>query len=105
MLRNLLSNAFEAVGDLPPGQARVALGASPDPGGQVAIEVTDNGQGVPAALRDNIFEPFMSTKSSGLGLGLAISRAIAEAHGGSLSVELGGRGCFRLRLPVASAGR
>lgn len=105
VLRNLLSNAFEAVGDLPPGQAKVALGANPDPGGLVAIEVTDSGQGVPAAIRDTIFEPFMSTKSSGLGLGLAISRAIAEAHGGSLSVELGDRGCFRLRLPVASAGR
>ena len=81
------------------------MGACADAGGQVAIEVIDSGHGVPATLRDNIFEPFMSTKSSGLGLGLAISRAIAEAHGGSLSVELGGRGCFRLRLPVASAGR
>jgi signal transduction histidine kinase len=99
VLRNLLANAFEAVADLRGARAKVVLSAA-DQGGCLVIEVADSGPGVPTALAEQIFEPFASTKSSGLGLGLAISRAIAEAHGGSLTAEIGKRGCFRLTLPL-----
>jgi len=100
VLRNLLANAFEAVAEAPNTRASVILGADVGRGGDLAIEVADNGPGISTALAEQIFEPFASTKSSGLGLGLAISRAIAEAHGGSLTADIGGRGCFRLTLPL-----
>jgi len=59
--------------------------------------VADNGPGIDPARRENVFEPFVSGKSSGMGLGLAVSRAIAEAHGGSLEARSGGE--FHLVLP------
>lgn len=100
VLRNLLANAFEAVAENRGTRATVVLNAEVDDGKHIVIEISDSGPGVPTALAHQIFEPFASTKSSGLGLGLAISRSIAEAHGGTLTVDVGGRGCFRLVLPV-----
>jgi signal transduction histidine kinase len=100
VLRNLLANAFDAVAETHEARASVALSAQADPGGHLVIEVADNGPGVSTALVEQIFEPFASTKSSGLGLGLAISRAIAEAHGGSLTADIGSGGRFRLILPL-----
>jgi signal transduction histidine kinase len=55
---------------------------------------------VPEARRGALFEPFESGKPSGMGLGLAVSRAIAEAHGGRLEAGFGPHGEFHLRLPV-----
>ena len=68
-------------------------------GDRICIRVEDSGPGLTGDAVSRLFEPFNSTKSSGLGLGLAISRAIAEAHGGNLWAEVGARGVFRLRLP------
>ena len=69
------------------------------------IEVLDKGPGLPANPEIDIFEPFVSTKDTGLGLGLSISRQIAEAHGGVLvaSNRPEGGAVFRLRLPVEGA--
>ncbi|MGC3968121.1 MAG: HAMP domain-containing sensor histidine kinase [Pirellulales bacterium] len=66
------------------------------------MEVVDQGAGLPADPEVDIFEPFVSTKDTGLGLGLSISRHIAEAHGGTLGAENQPEGgaAFRLRLPV-----
>jgi C4-dicarboxylate-specific signal transduction histidine kinase len=100
VLRNLLSNAFEAVTGGAEPSRKVMLGAAVVPGGRVVVEVADTGPGLTASRTEQVFEPFASTKSSGLGLGLAISRAIAEAHGGSLVADAGNHGCFRLTLPV-----
>lgn len=100
VMRNLLANAFEAVAEVRNTRASVVFSADAGQGGDLVIEVTDNGPGISSALAEQIFEPFASTKSSGLGLGLAISRAIAEAHGGSLSADIGGHGRFRLTLPL-----
>jgi len=100
VLRNLLSNAFEAVTPQPAGSRRVTLSTSLEPGGAVRLSVEDTGPGISPATAGHVFEPFVSTKSSGLGLGLAISRAIIEAHGGSLWTEIGSRGLFRFTLPM-----
>jgi signal transduction histidine kinase len=55
-----------------------------NPQGHVEINVADRGTGIPEADLERIFEPFVTTKSQGLGLGLAICRSIVEAHGGRL---------------------
>jgi two-component system NtrC family sensor kinase len=72
--------------------------------GQITIRVADNGPGVPADLRERIFEPFVTTKppEKGSGVGLALCRALAQAHDGSLVLEEtpGGGASFILRLPL-----
>ena len=100
VLRNLLSNAFEAVAARPAGSRSVTLTVVIEAGGQLRLTVEDSGSGISPATAGHVFEPFVSTKSSGLGLGLVISRAIIEAHGGSLWAEIGSRGIFRFTLPM-----
>lgn len=81
---------------------RIGLAAYPD-GQSVVIEVRDNGPGIPDEDLAYIFESFRSGSSrGGTGMGLAIVKAIVEAHGGAVSAQNlpGGGACFRLRLPV-----
>lgn len=112
VLRNLLANALEAVQEQPPGARRITLsverldgkrrnGRVQRKGACLQLSVEDSGKGVSAALAARLFEPFVSSKASGLGLGLVLSRAIMEAHGGSLWAEVGEHGIFRLALPLA----
>lgn len=68
----------------------------------VCITVADSGPGMDASRRQRLFRPFESGKPSGMGLGLAVSRAIAEAHGGRLEAGAGPHGEFQLWLPVES---
>ncbi|OHC71172.1 MAG: hypothetical protein A2045_08090 [Rhodocyclales bacterium GWA2_65_20] len=103
VLRNLLANAFDAVATCPEGARRIGLATEIDAAGRICIRVEDSGPGIAGNTAERLFEPFVSTKSSGLGLGLAISRAIAEAHGGALVAEVGDHGCFKLFLPLDSA--
>lgn len=99
-MRNLLSNAFDAVAARR-GDARwVRVSAVSDGGQRVCIAIEDSGVGVGAADAARIFDPFYSKKSSGLGLGLAISRSIVEAHGGKLWAEAANHGIFKLLLPL-----
>ena len=100
VLRNLLANAFDAVDNIAVTSKTVRLEARLAEGNHIIIDVIDSGPGLPSANIEQIFEPFNSTKSSGLGLGLAISRAITEAHGGMLTADLDGHGHFRLFLPI-----
>jgi len=96
VLRNLISNAAEAN----EGSGRIELSARRHDLQHVRFVVMDDGPGVPAARREQVFEPFVSGKPTGMGLGLAVSRAIAEAHGGTLEAMPGPHGEFRLVLPV-----
>jgi two-component system, LuxR family, sensor kinase FixL len=98
VLRNLLSNAVESIGSAAIGQGRIQIIAKRD-AAQARFIVTDNGPGIAPAARDGVFEPFVSGKPTGMGLGLAVSRAIAEAHGGSLDVKIADHGEFHLVLP------
>jgi signal transduction histidine kinase len=76
--------------------------ASPTPGA-VEVSVTDNGPGVAQDQRERIFEAFFTTKRGGMGMGLAISRSIVEAHGGRLWAErnAGAGETFRFSIPLA----
>jgi len=95
--RNLLANAAAAAG--PGGSVSVRLGAAR---GRLRTTVSDDGPGVPADLRDRLFEPFASGREGGTGLGLAVSRGIARAHGGDLFLERSGPAgsVFVLALPL-----
>jgi signal transduction histidine kinase len=97
-LRNLVTNAMEAVAAHAPGRGEIAVTAQRHDQRHVRIVVRDNGPGIPAGGK-SIFEPFVSGKPSGMGLGLAVSRAIAEAHGGTLDAPAASHGEFHLVLP------
>jgi two-component system C4-dicarboxylate transport sensor histidine kinase DctB len=101
---NLLANALDAVGGRP--DPVVAVEAFTE-GDRVILSVSDNGAGVPEALRERIAEPFFTTKETGegLGLGLAISRAIVAEYGGMLDFapREGGGTRFTVSLPAAPA--
>ncbi len=99
VLRNLIANAVDALDGRSGQDSRVRLLAQRHDVDHVRLVVADNGPGVPAAARDRLFEPFTSGKSTGMGLGLAVSRAIAEAHGGSLDAPVSEHGEFHLILP------
>lgn len=99
VLRNLIANAVDAVHAGRSEGGHVLVEARRDGDGQVRVVVADNGPGVSPPFRERLFEPFVSGKPSGLGLGLAISRAIAEAHGGSLEARAADHGEFHLVLP------
>ncbi|HEY3449380.1 MAG TPA: ATP-binding protein [Myxococcales bacterium] len=101
VLLNLAKNAAEAAG--PGGQVELRLATQPP--AEVTVAVSDSGAGLSAEARAKLFEPFFTTKPSGTGLGLAVSQAIARAHGGSIEAGRGALGgaVFTLRLPAAPA--
>jgi signal transduction histidine kinase len=100
VLLNLVLNAFDAVARNPMGPGNVRLTAFAADRCAV-IEVADDGAGMDEAAQARAFTPFYTTKPKGMGLGLSISRSIAESHGGSLSVQSapGEGSVFRLELP------
>lgn len=104
VLRNLLSNAFDAVSESPRQPRRIWVTAALESNGRVCLRVEDSGQGLSARHAARIFEPFQSTKSNGLGLGLPVSRAIVDIHGGRLWGEVANHGVFKIELPVADPG-
>jgi len=101
VILNLLGNSRDAVKE--GGEIGIFAYLSQAPGKKsVTIEVIDNGCGIPEMDRENIFEPFFTNKSSGIGLGLANAKKIVEQHQGSIRVkETEKQGtCFEITLPV-----
>jgi two-component system sensor kinase FixL len=70
-----------------PRERRICIGAAMRGPGRLRISVSDNGCGLPDSNPEHIFKPFVTTKRSGLGLGLSISRSIVDAHGGRIWAE------------------
>jgi two-component system sensor kinase FixL len=97
---NLVRNAIEAM----EGEARqeLTVTAAPRDGDVVEISVADTGPGIAPEIAARLFQPLVTTKPHGMGLGLSICRAIVEAHGGALTAEAnpGGGAVFRVTLPV-----
>jgi signal transduction histidine kinase len=99
VLINLVKNALEAVG----GRGAVEVGWRLLDAGMVEVWVRDDGPGIPSST--NLFVPFFTTKPGGTGIGLALSRQITEAHGGTLVLTNRGDApgaLARVRLPVRS---
>lgn len=97
---NLVKNAVEAADSEGRVEVRIV-----DHGDRAELSVSDSGPGLPDGVREHLFEPFFTTKPRGTGLGLAVSRAIARAHGGDLTAESPERGArLVLRLPHPSRG-
>ena len=94
---NLILNALDAM----PGGGHLEIRARERDHG-VEMTFQDNGPGIPENKRNNIFEPFFSTKEGGTGLGLTVSYNIVTAHGGTLDLVNGNKpgACFRLFLPM-----
>lgn len=100
VLINLLLNAFEAVKDLP--EPYISLKAQEEEGGKLVIMIKDNGTGMSAEIQEQIFTPFFTTKKSGTGVGLSLSKQIMLLHRGNLSVEseLHKGSTFILQFPI-----
>ncbi|TXT37579.1 MAG: sensor histidine kinase with ATP-binding region [Planctomycetota bacterium] len=84
VLLNLLQNAIDALAVIPESQRQVTIASHQSLPAEVRVEVSDTGPGIASELAQKLFDPFCSSKSHGLGMGLAISRSIIEAHGGRL---------------------
>jgi two-component system nitrogen regulation sensor histidine kinase NtrY len=97
-LQNLVRNALDAD---PTGPAGIRIDVAPGPAGGIRMTVTDHGRGVPDSAKQHIFDPYVTTKKSGTGLGLAVVRQTIEAHGGRVWVEdtAGGGATFVIELP------
>ncbi len=101
VILNLVRNAMEAMLDPQVTRRRLKVRTRPAGANAVTVEVEDSGPGLPPEVRDKLFDPFVTTKPHGMGLGLSISKGIIEAHKGRLYCEETGSGTlFRFVLPL-----
>lgn len=102
VLLNLVKNGIEAMEQTPPARRRLRIAARCNDAGLVEVEVRDQGQGIAAAVADELFRPFFTTKAQGMGMGLNICRTIIEFHKGRLWAEANPEGgtVFRFTLPI-----
>ena len=99
---NVIVNAIDAVADMREGDRVVTVWTGSSGDNQARIRVRDQGRGLPPGTEAQVFEPFFSTKSTGLGMGLAIARSIVESHGGTIHLESDSPGAVvTINLPVA----
>jgi two-component system sensor kinase FixL len=104
VLINLILNAFDATRDTPASMRKVEITTQQNADGAVLLSVRDYGIGISEETRSRLFEQFFTTKTYGLGMGLAIARSIVEAHGGTIEAENaeGGGARFHFTLPVST---
>jgi two-component system, LuxR family, sensor kinase FixL len=106
LILNLLLNAMDAVSSVSPSERAVAVESEVTPARTVHVAVEDSGDGVPHNAIERVFEPFYTTKSNGMGMGLSIAKSIVESHHGSIwvsrSTRRGAR--FEFALPLYEAG-
>ncbi|MGM3176111.1 sensor histidine kinase [Dickeya lacustris] len=100
VLMNLILNAIEAIAEAERDVRTLAVHVTRDDQGDIRFSVSDNGVGLSAQTHERLFETFFTTKSTGMGIGLTISRAIVEAHGGQIWATTNAQGgttfCFTL---------
>jgi two-component system, LuxR family, sensor kinase FixL len=103
VILNLVVNGLESMSGIAPGLRHLTIRTAQPDTDTVEVTVHDTGPGISAEILDRIYEPFFSTKTDGLGMGLSICRSIAEAHGGRLeaSNNAAGGATFIFALPVA----
>ena len=98
-LQNLVQNSIQACPQ--PAQMQLIFSLCEQDRTVIKIEFTDNGPGVPASLQSRLFEPFVTSKAQGTGLGLAVVQAVAHSHKGTVRYIPGKAGaCFEMRLPL-----
>jgi signal transduction histidine kinase len=101
-LRHVLAHLFINASQALSGKGRIHVAAQVT-SGVLELRVRDEGPGVPEAVRSRIFEPLFTTKAQGSGIGLALCRRIADAHGGTIDLEPTNEGAsFLLRIPAAT---
>jgi signal transduction histidine kinase len=107
VLINLGLNAIEAMRDQPGAKRRLVIRSVRANDKTAEVSVVDSGPGIPLEVLPRIFEPFVTSKSAGMGLGLSISRTIVEAHGGRIRAEnlLEGGAAIHFTLPFAAAAQ
>jgi C4-dicarboxylate-specific signal transduction histidine kinase len=100
VLVNLLVNGMDAMADMPNARRRIEIKTEVSPA-QIFLSVSDTGTGLPAHFDAKLFAPFVTTKASGIGIGLTIARTIVEAHDGTLEAHnnLNGGATFVITLP------
>lgn len=105
VLLNLVRNALEAMEGDPGRSHRVAVCSAPHGEDELEVLVSDTGPGLGKEFMDELFQPFFTTKAEGMGMGLAITRSVINAHGGRIWAEPnpGGGAVFRFTLPLTSA--
>lgn len=100
---NLIRNAIEAMQTVETRELTISTAA--DGPGFISVTLQDTGPGLPAQVREHLFQPFTSTKEKGLGIGLTICQSIVDAHGGNIVLLANGEKgtAFRFRLPLATS--
>lgn len=102
---NLMRNSIEAIAET--GGGKIDVSASRRDDGYVEVVVADDGPGLPGELADRLFQPFVTSKSTGMGVGLSICQSIVQAHGGRIWAENQPEGgaVFRFTLPLAGSAK
>jgi two-component system, LuxR family, sensor kinase FixL len=105
VLLNLIINAFDAMSDTPINHRKVVIVTGRNGDGSIRTSVRDYGSGIPEEARERVFKQFFTTKTKGLGMGLAIVRSIIESHGGTIAAENveDGGARFHFILPASAA--
>jgi two-component system sensor kinase FixL len=101
---NLMRNAIDAMRESPRRELHVDVAPAPGPGGFIAVTISDTGSGISDETLPKLFEPFMTTKKEGMGVGLSICKTIVESHGGVIEAHNNpdGGATFSFTLPDAS---